>query len=184
MDRWTCSCVADLQALCDLQTMTTRVPPDRFASLLQLGMELARTGESELRHITRVVHNPERAVLEWVQYRTQMLETLTTLHSSIEEQQAAEVVQQIQFSIPVANWDDPVPVVPSNQQIDDSMLDIPQGTEPGTCAICQEVIQHRPDGCSLRNCGHHFHDNCIQEWFTHSVRCPVCRNDIRDAPDN
>lgn len=160
---------------------TPRPTPDRFSSLLQFGLELARTGESEVRHITRVIHNPERAILNWIHYRTQLLETITALHSSVEEEEA--VIPQIQLTIPT-NWGDPVPVTATQHQIDESMHEIPEGTDPGTCAICQDAIQHRPDGCSLRNCGHQFHDNCILEWFTHSVRCPVCRNDIRENPDN
>jgi hypothetical protein len=163
--------------------MTTRPTPDRFSTLLQFGLELARSGESELRHLTRVIHNPERAVLNWIQYRNQLLETIVNLHSSVEEEQAAEVVSQIRFTVP-ANFDEAVPVVASNQQISDAMREIENHTELGTCAICQDAIQTHPEGCQLRNCGHHFHDTCILEWFSRSVRCPVCRNDIRDAPDN
>lgn len=154
-------------------------PPDRFSSLLHFGLELARTGETELRHLTRVIHNPERAVLQWMEYRTRLLETITNLHSSVEEEHAADVVSQIRFTVP-AGWNDPVTVTATQHQIDESMLEIPEDIQLGDCAVCQESIQNRPEGCRLRNCGHQFHDNCILEWFTHSVRCPVCRNDIRE----
>lgn len=180
--QWICSCVADLRPVNHLDTMSTRPPPDRFSALLQFGLELVRTGESEVRHISRVVHNPERAILQWIEYRTQLLETITTLHSSMEEEEEA-VPPLIRLSIP-ANWNEPVPVIASNERITESMREITSDMELGTCAICQEGIQQRADGCHLRNCGHQFHDNCILEWFTHSVRCPVCRNDIREDPDN
>ena len=32
----------------------------------------------------------------------------------------------------------------------------------------------------LLNCGHEFHRPCIDQWFSQSVLCPICRNDIRD----
>jgi hypothetical protein len=34
----------------------------------------------------------------------------------------------------------------------------------------------------LRVCQHSFHRACIQTWFRASVRCPVCRRDIREDP--
>lgn len=30
-------------------------------------------------------------------------------------------------------------------------------------------------------CGHHFHEACISQWLSTSVRCPTCRVDVRDA---
>ena len=34
-------------------------------------------------------------------------------------------------------------------------------------------------GTRITHCGHVFHNNCIAEWFTRSVFCPMCRHDIR-----
>jgi hypothetical protein len=44
------------------------------------------------------------------------------------------------------------------------------------CAICQDVLT---SGTRLRNCQHSFHRTCITNWFAMSVRCPVCRDDVR-----
>ena len=48
------------------------------------------------------------------------------------------------------------------------------------CSICQDDISS--DGTRLRVCQHVFHRSCIQTWFGASVRCPICRRDIREDP--
>ena len=75
------------------------------------------------------------------------------------------------------NFLDPVPVVPTREEL-------AAGTETGvamrnaeTCAICQDTIAH---GTRLRNCGHCFHADCIDQWLGMNTRCPVCRHDIRE----
>jgi hypothetical protein len=72
---------------------------------------------------------------------------------------------------------DPVPVVPTPQQIRDA-VDTHVGTTDTTCSICQE-----PVSCAtrIRGCGHCFHGHCIQQWFSMNPRCPMCRFDIRDS---
>lgn len=75
-----------------------------------------------------------------------------------------------------ANFFDPVPVVPTQQQIEaavETHINIPETV----CAICQDNVN-----CAtrIRACGHCFHGQCIQEWFTINTRCPVCRHDVRD----
>ena len=50
--------------------------------------------------------------------------------------------------------------------------------ELGNCSICQDVING--NGSRLVSCRHAFHRSCILEWFGMSVRCPVCRHDIRE----
>jgi predicted Zn-ribbon and HTH transcriptional regulator len=77
------------------------------------------------------------------------------------------------------NFLDPVPVVPTAAQLT-------AGTETNvvfdnneTCAICQEAVVR---GTRLRNCGHCFHTDCIDQWLGMNTRCPVCRHDIRERP--
>lgn len=82
------------------------------------------------------------------------------------------------FQIPM-NWDEAVPVVATPQQIQHALVNTAVSNPPQNCAICQEDIQAQ--GVQLRNCHHHFHRGCISTWFTTSPRCPVCRNDIREA---
>lgn len=87
---------------------------------------------------------------------------------------------QMQLHIP-ANWEEPVPVIATPAQQEHAMIHLALGNPPSQCAICQDSIQQ--NGVQLRNCGHPFHRNCVTQWFTTSPRCPVCRNDIRDAED-
>jgi len=77
---------------------------------------------------------------------------------------------------------DPVPIVPTREQVSlatQTHAGVPAGT---VCAICQEEVS-----CAtrIRACGHLFHGACIDQWFQMNPRCPVCRHDIRllrDAP--
>lgn len=85
------------------------------------------------------------------------------------------------LNIPLGNIDasgnffDPVPVVPSAQQIQAATeSNVPVSNE--TCAICQDTIVN---ATRIRQCGHVFHENCISQWFSMNTRCPVCRHDIR-----
>lgn len=167
--------------------MTQPVPPDRFLALLNTINEMTRSEESSIRQLIRALPNPDSHVRDYINLRTRMYELVETLHQSTyqneeEDDESEHLLPRIQINLPV-NWEDPVAVVPTNQQIDHAILDISEGSEAGTCAICQDTIEHRPDGCRLRNCGHRFHDTCIHQWFTRSVRCPVCRNDIRESTE-
>ena len=81
----------------------------------------------------------------------------------------------VTFSLP-ANFSDPVVVVPTQQQITAALENITSSTS--NCAICQDAISS--GGCRIRVCQHEFHRNCLTNWFGMSVRCPVCRHDIRE----
>lgn len=75
-----------------------------------------------------------------------------------------------------ATWADPVTVAPTNEQRDAAFQDVEN--PEGSCPICQEELRAR--ACvRLRNCSHTFHRECAVQWYTMSVRCPLCRNDIR-----
>ena len=91
--------------------------------------------------------------------------------------------QQQQPSIVVNipnNFLDAVPVVATAQQINDSVESLPSAT--GECAICQDAIT--TNAARIRHCGHAYHRNCLVTWLSMSVRCPVCRHDIREGPAN
>jgi hypothetical protein len=81
----------------------------------------------------------------------------------------------VTFTLP-SNFSDPVLVTPTQNQISQSVQDI--GTSLNNCAICQDSISS--GGVKIRQCGHDFHRSCLMNWFALSVRCPVCRHDIRD----
>ena len=84
----------------------------------------------------------------------------------------------ISFTMPIGGtFLDPVTVAPTRTQIANSIEDFPNATS--NCAICQEAIS--AGGCRIRQCGHVYHRACVVSWFSLSVRCPVCRYDIREA---
>ena len=88
----------------------------------------------------------------------------------------------IRLTMPInlpENWSEPVTVTPTQEQITAGTEDVE--VEDETCAICQEELTL---GTKLRNCSHSFHTGCIQQWFSHSCYCPVCRNDIRTVTTN
>lgn len=82
----------------------------------------------------------------------------------------------LSFTIPVSDFEENVPVVASQAQIDSSIQTINSTTS--NCAICQESISS--DACQIRQCGHIYHRDCILSWLNVNVRCPVCRHDIRE----
>jgi hypothetical protein len=70
-----------------------------------------------------------------------------------------------------------VPVLATAAQIQTAITpNVTVDADAGDCAICQESVGIMT---KINRCGHGFHDACIQSWFTRSVRCPVCRWDIR-----
>ena len=93
--------------------------------------------------------------------------------NDIQTQLAANAL--ITFAMP-NNFLQPVNVTASNNQINSSLQDFPNTTS--SCAICQDAISS--GGCRIRQCGHVYHRPCIVNWLSMSVRCPVCRHDIRE----
>ncbi len=84
----------------------------------------------------------------------------------------------ITFPVDLGNLDNVV-VAPTAGQIAQELVPL-ETSSVQTCSICQDSIQG--DGCQLRGCHHAYHRACIQVWFSTSVRCPVCRRDIREDP--
>lgn len=91
-------------------------------------------------------------------------------------------VANMVFNIPLGhndasgNFFDPVPVVPTGEQIA-SAVERNVSVAETTCAICQENVT---DATRIRACGHSFHDLCIMQWLGVNTRCPVCRHDVRN----
>ena len=69
-----------------------------------------------------------------------------------------------------------VRVTPTQTQIDSGIMNI--DTSDSNCAVCQDSITS--NGVRIRHCNHEFHRPCLVSWFAMSVRCPVCRHDIRE----
>lgn len=79
-------------------------------------------------------------------------------------------------------FNEPVPVYPTAEQINHELVDLVLSSSPSVCSICQDSISS--EGCQLRGCAHTYHTNCIRTWFSTSVRCPVCRRDIREDQED
>lgn len=73
---------------------------------------------------------------------------------------------------------EPVIVAPSQLEFNESFLQVNE-VPTGNCSICQDEFLTSETSGRLRNCGHCFHRDCASMWYTRSVLCPVCRNDIR-----
>ena len=104
------------------------------------------------------------------------LEVLNRMHQNQLRTQLASAV--LSFNIPPvpSNFSDPVPIIASQDQITSAIQ--PMTNPSGNCAICQEAISS--SGVRLTHCSHGYHRACILNWFSMSVRCPVCRHDIRE----
>ena len=101
--------------------------------------------------------------------------------NSIQTRAAATALITLTMPNMVGNFLDPVTIAPSVAQINHSL----ENTESTTssCAVCQDSISS--GACRIRQCGHVYHRACIVTWFSTSVRCPVCRYDIRtESPAN
>lgn len=46
------------------------------------------------------------------------------------------------------------------------------------CSICQDNFD-KEDICSVLECGHIFHNKCINEWGMYKPQCAVCRREIK-----
>lgn len=77
-------------------------------------------------------------------------------------------------------------VAPTSQQIEDATEDIVFNEEnydlinETRCPITLEDFQENQILVRIRRCGHVFSQEPFRNWFRQSVRCPVCRHDIRD----
>ena len=47
-----------------------------------------------------------------------------------------------------------------------------------TCAICHEDIDFCAEEVSVLNCGHLYHNGCLQQWLSTNSTCPECRSAV------
>ena len=52
------------------------------------------------------------------------------------------------------------------------------------CPITMEDFVNGDRICMIHHCRHCFRESAIMDWFQTNVRCPVCRYDIRETPNN
>lgn len=83
------------------------------------------------------------------------------------------------------NFLEPVPIVPTQDHIDmATILYIADAADAEfNCTICQERFEPVQEIRRIEYCSHIFHHICIDQWFLSSVRCPLCRHDIRELID-
>lgn len=84
----------------------------------------------------------------------------------------------------LSDWANPVPIIATSAQIRDAIeeLDFSSIEQPlnDRCPISQQPFSPTDRVARIRRCGHICEAGALRRWFTYSVRCPVCRIDIRD----
>ena len=79
-------------------------------------------------------------------------------------------------------------VSPTEEQINNATEVFPYSNNlnliNNSCPITLEEFQENDTIRRIRQCGHCFNEEPIQNWFRNNVRCPVCRLDIRDVSEN
>ncbi|KAA0067739.1 hypothetical protein IC582_027708 [Cucumis melo] len=52
------------------------------------------------------------------------------------------------------------------------------GDDEQECAICLCEIEEGEKCRKMKTCGHAFHKDCIDRWFTVELHCPLCRTSV------
>ena len=114
----------------------------------------------------------------YMQNESRLTELISQLYTnSINRTAAAQTLITLSFPDPMSvGFADNVIIRPNQDQLQRNLQDCSATTS--SCAVCQEVISS--GACLIRQCAHVFHRSCIESWFSMSVRCPVCRHDIRE----
>jgi hypothetical protein len=148
-------------------------------SIMTVLEQLAMGRHSFLSHETlRLFEFRSRSSLvsRYLTNETQFLDLAIRIYTT-NAQIRADATTLITLMPNISSFVDPVRVIPSPEQVGSSLVSVHSHT--GNCSICQEPISS--DGAQIRQCGHVHHRACLVNWFSMSVRCPVCRFDIRQA---
>ncbi len=80
---------------------------------------------------------------------------------------------------------EPVRVAPTPAVISAAtrIITVADTTIDNNCAICTDAIVAGNECRRINHCHHLFHRECIDRHFENSVRCPLCRHDIRESAD-
>jgi hypothetical protein len=138
--------------------------------------------ESDTNFFRHAVELPEAIRNRVLANRTrQTMAILEIVRTLTEPPRPRHVIPRANFTIDltsdlIRSFNEPVPVVPTPGQIAAAVELNAVPPADGLCAICQDTMT---TSVRLTRCNHHFHQTCITQWFGTSVRCPVCRNDIR-----
>ena len=147
---------------------------------------LADLAHARVSFVRRQAILPQQRFFENEQLFLTLLRDILRQVSSRDQNQAIETIRSFLVTgIPVGRFWDNVNIAPTRQQIDAAIRVIPVPTGE-TCSICMTPMVTADltnQQVSLR-CTHSFHRECVEQWFRQSPRCPVCRNDIREAAQN
>ena len=81
-------------------------------------------------------------------------------------------------------FENPVFIMPTQLQINNAteqlIYDDTLHLRNSICPITQQSFEHNDPLRRIRYCDHVFTETSLMRWFERSVRCPVCRYDIRD----
>jgi hypothetical protein len=110
---------------------------------------------------------------------TAILEMMNrTYISNTQARNAAASLLTYTFTAANPTFAEPVVVAPTQAQIQACIESYVPSTQV-SCAICQESVSS--NAARIRHCGHGYHRSCILNWLSMSVRCPVCRHDVRET---
>ena len=76
------------------------------------------------------------------------------------------------------------PITPTSEQINNASrlvrYDFIENPSSEICSISLLEFNGNDQVRQILYCGHIFHENSLQEWFTRNTVCPLCRYDIRN----
>jgi Ring finger domain len=86
----------------------------------------------------------------------------------------------------ISNFFDSVPVAPTQEQIENATRIVPfssiENPTNTSCPITLDVFDEDRSVTQILHCGHIFDNTAFTNWFRSHTQCPVCRQDIRVAP--
>ncbi|KAJ9555655.1 hypothetical protein OSB04_010269 [Centaurea solstitialis] len=57
-------------------------------------------------------------------------------------------------------------------------------SQPSNCVICMDGFEPGTDVKQLIACRHYFHRDCICQWLSGSITCPICRSYVWWSSDH
>ena len=112
--------------------------------------------------------------------------TYTTRQTNIPRQTRNQITQNLpiveRLNIIISDIFQDVIIRPSIDQINIATTCFPYNFDASynQCSITMEEFEENEIVCKIKHCGHTFKKNAIMNWFERSVRCPICRYDIRN----
>ena len=100
--------------------------------------------------------------------------------------QANNLIERVTnyLNTPITNNNNLRPITPTREQINNASrlvrYDFIENPSSERCSISLQEFNNADQVRQILYCGHIFHENSLQEWFTRNTVCPLCRYDIRD----